>query len=370
MIGDVLYYILYGSCINTTLLIGVVLFLIKIPSPLNNKIIALKKVVATIYFFVTAGISITLFSPHMQPLSAALVPLFVMVQVLLARWSLCILFHSELFSKGIFLRYVMPFVLLAAAEAVLHLPEEIGFCSVDGCMTSSKRPEGVVRLLLFAASSIYIILCLRYYVKSRSSYLQNESDAEMRLDVDGVGRILVLFLSWDFMYLVLSFLDSYCGNLVFLCITTLFYFILGLHFLKFGQEADVSEQRAETAKMEDNFLAVSEQKIVDWIEKKGYVQSGIVIADVADATGIPAKKLSCYIRSSYDNNFNVWLNTLRIEEAKRIMEHEWTVSVTEISEMVGFSDRSHFSRQFKQITGETAVSYQKKFRKKSEPFEK
>jgi AraC-like DNA-binding protein len=50
-------------------------------------------------------------------------------------------------------------------------------------------------------------------------------------------------------------------------------------------------------------------------------------------------------------NFHTWISNQRIEEAKKHMLANPGISITQISEMVGISEPSNFSRQFKHITG-------------------
>ncbi|MFC5470506.1 response regulator [Cohnella suwonensis] len=57
-----------------------------------------------------------------------------------------------------------------------------------------------------------------------------------------------------------------------------------------------------------------------------------------------------------------YLITLRIGEAKRLLESEKSWSVKEIGERVGYPDPYYFSRIFKQVTGVTPREYRKEIR--------
>jgi two-component system response regulator YesN len=50
-------------------------------------------------------------------------------------------------------------------------------------------------------------------------------------------------------------------------------------------------------------------------------------------------------------DFNTWRTTLRIEDAKIILLDNRELPISLVGEMVGFSDRSNFHRQFTKIAG-------------------
>jgi Response regulator containing CheY-like receiver domain and AraC-type DNA-binding domain len=55
-----------------------------------------------------------------------------------------------------------------------------------------------------------------------------------------------------------------------------------------------------------------------------------------------------------------YLITLRIREAKRLLETEKDVSIKDVGELVGYPDPYYFSRLFKQVTGATPREYRNK----------
>ena len=69
--------------------------------------------------------------------------------------------------------------------------------------------------------------------------------------------------------------------------------------------------------------------------------------------------LSNYINSTYGLNFNLWINHLRIEEAKQLMGQTPKRSLSEIAERIGFTDLAHFSKQFKLQEGVSPSEWRK-----------
>lgn len=105
-------------------------------------------------------------------------------------------------------------------------------------------------------------------------------------------------------------------------------------------------------------------KLNDWVEKKHFCKSDLTIKDVASDMGTNHNYLSKYINNELGITFQVWLNTLRIEESKLLMSKEPKVSIEEIGQRVGFAQLYNFSRWFKQVTGETPFKWRKQHHSK------
>ena len=96
-----------------------------------------------------------------------------------------------------------------------------------------------------------------------------------------------------------------------------------------------------------------------WINGKGFVKPEISIKTVAQDIGTNQNYLSRYINSVENMTFSVWLNTLRIEESKRILTENRHKSIEEVGIEVGFPQLYNFSRWFKQVTGTTPYQFRK-----------
>ena len=99
-----------------------------------------------------------------------------------------------------------------------------------------------------------------------------------------------------------------------------------------------------------------------WIESKGYVERNITITILAKRLGTNRTYLSNYINERYEENFNTWINQLRIKEAQILLEKN-NEALHSIAEQVGFADLPHFSRTFKSITGESPSNWKKRSEK-------
>lgn len=93
-------------------------------------------------------------------------------------------------------------------------------------------------------------------------------------------------------------------------------------------------------------------------EEKFYLKPGITISDVSTAMGTNDKYISLSINKYARMNFNHYINTLRVQEAKKILlEPNRNNSIQDIAMVCGFGNASSFIRVFKQITGLTPAYY-------------
>jgi len=95
-----------------------------------------------------------------------------------------------------------------------------------------------------------------------------------------------------------------------------------------------------------------------WIMEKSYCTSDLSIKDVATQIGTNHTYLSLYLNNALNVTFQVWLNTLRIEESKRILTSE-NITIEEVGIKVGIPQSYNFSRWFKIVTGTTPFRYRK-----------
>lgn len=91
--------------------------------------------------------------------------------------------------------------------------------------------------------------------------------------------------------------------------------------------------------------------------EKPYLAEGLTLAKVADEIGINPRSLSGLLNDIYEMNFNAWINNLRIEEVKRLIDAGTGKSMTDLAVMAGFTDLSAMSRIFKRITGISPSMY-------------
>lgn len=116
-------------------------------------------------------------------------------------------------------------------------------------------------------------------------------------------------------------------------------------------------------------ISIDRRRIEDlihaWAERpeKPYLAEGLTLAKAADEIGISPRFLSGFLNDIYEMNFNAWINSLRVEEVKRLIDAGTGKSMTDLAVMAGFTDLSAMSRIFKRITGITPSMYRSESQK-------
>ena len=96
-------------------------------------------------------------------------------------------------------------------------------------------------------------------------------------------------------------------------------------------------------------------------EEEGYSNPLLSVDLLASTLNSNVKYISKAIKENTNMNFNSFVNTFRIEKAKKVLRSEEGInlSLEAISEMCGFNNQTTFYQKFKQITGLTPSVYRK-----------
>lgn len=89
---------------------------------------------------------------------------------------------------------------------------------------------------------------------------------------------------------------------------------------------------------------------------KDYNKSELSINDIVEKTGLTPIKISTLLQDKFDTPFKLYLNSIRVAEAKRLLK-ESDRQISEISYMVGYKNPTHFNRIFKQLNQMTPKQY-------------
>ena len=98
-------------------------------------------------------------------------------------------------------------------------------------------------------------------------------------------------------------------------------------------------------------------RVVAWIESKNYLKEQFTIEDLAALLATNKYYLSRFIKENYDMNFSTWISSLRLEEAKRLMQSDKNMKLEDIAFAVGFSSLSYFSKVFSRLEGTTPSAW-------------
>ena len=84
----------------------------------------------------------------------------------------------------------------------------------------------------------------------------------------------------------------------------------------------------------------------------------ITLEEVCEAVGFSVSYFSALFKKETGEGFAKYLTRIRIDEAKNLLR-ETSLSVGEIGEKVGYSDRKHFTSNFRKIVGLNPAEYRK-----------
>ncbi len=104
------------------------------------------------------------------------------------------------------------------------------------------------------------------------------------------------------------------------------------------------------------------EKIIAFFkDTKIYTNKEVNLFMVSDLLQIPYKEVSRLINTHGQKNFNQFVNSFRIQEAKRLLDDAEfeKYNFSGIADAVGFNSRSSFFTNFKQIEGVTPLEYKK-----------
>jgi len=98
------------------------------------------------------------------------------------------------------------------------------------------------------------------------------------------------------------------------------------------------------------------------VEQQLYKKADLKIGDLSEAIQESSRTVSKVINSHYGGNFNDFINSYRIEEAKKLLRNEdEEITILTILYEAGFNSKSVFNTVFKKMEGETPSSYRKKY---------
>ena len=200
---------------------------------------------------------------------------------------------------------------------------------------------------------VFSIVNLSGYLKSLENFY---SDLDVRtlipvasiLSLMGLRLVILgvsVFVPWHIIPSWLSVMQA--------IVSVLFYAIAALCVCRVRYTAEelwkMTEQQAERMR-----TPVANDVIQSRLGKlegeKFYLEQNVNLIDVATRIGVNSKYVSDYLRYHYGETFMSFVNRLRVEESKKLLQ-EGSLSMEEISDKAGYSNVSTFYRNFTKVTG-------------------
>jgi YesN/AraC family two-component response regulator len=135
-------------------------------------------------------------------------------------------------------------------------------------------------------------------------------------------------------------------------------------FFKGWTQSDLFSGIEETKKYKSSTLSADEaekyQKMLfKYIEKeRPFLDPDLTLKKLSESINIPSRHLSQLINENNDTNFYDFINSFRIETAKKLLILSGKgKTVSEILYEVGFNSKSSFNTAFKKDTGLTPTEF-------------
>lgn len=230
-------------------------------------------------------------------------------------------------------------------------------------------------LIEYALGAVFIVKCVRmFYIcerewrrvnREQQNYYDEEVDIAWMRILIWITLVLSVLTCTALYIPAVHFVYDYAAPLVYIYMTLKIVNYLPQKIDRMRAEDEAVEMKEEpvlsssSASLKtdrlDNKVGIFLER---WVKEKRYCVSGLSIKDVATQMGTNHNYLSKYLNECLGITFQMWLNTLRIEESKQILSTE-NISIEEVGIKVGIPESYNFSRWFKVITGTTPLRYRK-----------
>lgn len=257
-------------------------------------------------------------------------------------------------------RYVTRrFYIDGAVPAVLMIS-----CGIAGILIPSVQSVmKLVFLLIFSVKCAYMFyVCITEYHKCKKE-LDNYYDENP--DTSWIKNLIWLALFMSAATIVAFFIPR-IHVIYYLSVPVIYSFIVFKTINFAPRKIDAVRKRNATLDKPEKKKKISQDienkigpMVEHWISLKKFCNPDMNIKDVAADMGTNHNYLSQYINNHLGMTFQVWLNTLRIEESKILLTDGNKRSIEEIGMLVGFSQVYNFSRWFRSLTGTTPLRYRK-----------
>jgi len=129
-----------------------------------------------------------------------------------------------------------------------------------------------------------------------------------------------------------------------------------------SQDIPVIENRPKN-NVEDEDLNTLMEHIDSYMKKtEAFVRTELTIIDLAEKLKVHPKKISASINTIFNQNFNAYINQLRVKKAKILLTDQSSnrFSIEGIGKEVGFHSKSAFYSAFKKVVGTTPAKYKER----------
>jgi AraC-like DNA-binding protein len=363
--------------VSTALIMGCIsmaLVFLTLPLP---PIKALRKYRLSLRFLAGAYLSmaairflLTAFDLTLVNLVSMEVLLISSLQAPLFAFSLIILINPSFITWSYLFRHLMPtftFLVLYVLVALKWGNPQITSLGILKLLV--LYPPVLVREVFLGYYIFQLVFLWRLFCVHAKEYeekLDNYFADHLRLHLPGIRFSFYALLVVAALALLSCFMFTELLVFIFSLSFTVFYMVFGIYFIQYPRKF-VNIQQIIYPSTVNTEKPAKNASHFDWAELKSqiiddkyYLQPGVNIEEMAQYLKIGRTTLSNFINNVEGVNFNMWINSLRVEEAKLLLVEYPDCNLSEIAEQVGYSESSNFSRQFKLITAHSPSVWRQK----------
>ena len=398
---------LYWIAAMVAIVVGVFLLAVRYEKPLNQKAYtSIRRLLAFGTFLdaliclvsgwcATHGYDTTVLNQHF-------VPVIFNIQLSIMAYAMMGLLHLryiDRFSPWLYNISAIIATITISASYLIYSKGEISWNIYTDFIANSRfifwfRVVYVVYIVLaFFRTSVHLVRASRLYIRTVENYFSEEEVISGRRLAASVYVFIGYFICSIMIFAVPSVYVGLVAEFLISCILIVFVImIINLHNIYFSvypphnlaqmllsieerksgvvakqRVVAVEEMEPESGQKEEIVTTFAsngkiEDLIVEWSLRKDkpFVRESLTLLDVAEQTQISPRLLSEFLNKHYKVNFCTWINTLRVDEVKRLLVEQPKLSLAEISTMVGFADPASLSRIFKKISQESPSVYKRR----------
>lgn len=293
---------------------------------------------------------------------------------ILAYWALqhlvLIIFTSDFLSTTRYFSRIINAIDITAEPTCAFLLMEL---SHPGWLNAKKVIWNELPFVILGAISIFTDCDLSYYllmgffliygivvmamtfirIPRYNRFLKQHYSYEENINLRWLYIVLLSFTGLMAIYTICSIFDTVAGDIAYMagsifCWAWICYCIRRQEsVLDELRNADSQQSEATKATVETSELPNLENAIKDhFINTQLYLNPSLKLGDMAQAIGTNRTYLSRYLNDVLHTNFYDYVNALRINYARQMIEKATDLNITTIAQLAGFNSYSTFRRTF------------------------
>lgn len=245
------------------------------------------------------------------------------------------------------------------------------FCVLTPIVLSIHSSPIYTDILFFIFIVYYVFVLIRYTILFQRNYNQYIREMDNFYADQEAVRFRWIYVSFyaalaiGIMALYTTLFFSPITGIVFSLFIIGFYSYYGIQFINYAHIfQNIEVIIMENTETENNISSIRNYTSLkisaeQWVADKKFLEPGVNIENVAMQLDTNRTYLSEYVNIHLQITFKEWISELRIGEAKTLLLKHPDLSVSEISERAGFSDKSNFGRLFTKSEGISPNTWRK-----------